>query len=125
MSFTETEKVSIRKHLGYPAYGSGPGGNQSWRFFKSYGLLEFRLQHLSDEEEVVVRDYLAKCDAAEQAINSAGDNLDTAAAAVWTRNPRELEDRERFYRSWRLKLAAFFDLRGPLLDAGAGISWVV
>jgi len=114
--FTDAEKVSIRRHMGYPAYGAGPGGFQSWRYFQAYGTLEYRLQHLSDEEEVVVRDYLPKLEQLETDLYGVRENLDTAAAAVWTRNSTEQGDREALYRSWRTRLCDFLGIPpGPTL----------
>lgn len=108
---TETEKVAVRRHAGYPAYGEGSAGFQNWRFFQAYGLMEFRLRNLSAEEETVLKTvYLARLDGLETAILQTGDNLDTAAAAVWTRNPNEQRDRESLYRSFRIKLCGFLGI---------------
>lgn len=117
--FTDAEKVKIRRHMGYPAYGAGPGGFQSWRYFQAYGTLEFRLQNLHAEEEAVVREYLPKLDQLETDLYGVRDNLDTAAAAVWTRNSTEQGDREALYRSWRMRLCGFLGLPpGPHLKSG-------
>lgn len=31
--FTDAEKADVRRFCGYPTYGSGARGFQSWRFF--------------------------------------------------------------------------------------------
>ena len=58
MAFTDAEKTDIRRFCGYPAYGPANSGFQNWRFFQAYGLLEFRMNNLSDAEGAVVRRYL-------------------------------------------------------------------
>lgn len=125
MAFSEAERTEIRRFCGYPAYGSGTGGYQGWRFFQAYGLLEFRLTHLTGSEETVTRRYLASLEVLERAITSAGDALDTAQAAVWTRNPREIEERTRLFDDWRRRLCGFLGVpNGP--DLGdRGIRLVV
>lgn len=111
MAFTDAEKVAVRRYCGYEAYGAGPSGFQGWRFFQAYGLLEFRLNHLSNDEEFVVRDtYLTNLKTLEMAILGVSANLDTDKAAVWTHNKNEHADRERLYASWRRKLCDFLGL---------------
>ena len=58
MAFTDAEKTDIRRFCGYPAYGSTSSSMQNWRFFQAYGLMEFRMNNLSDAEAGVVRRYL-------------------------------------------------------------------
>lgn len=108
MSFTNAEKVDVRRFLGYEAYGAGPSGFQGWRFFQAYGLVEFRLNNMAAEEETVVRTtYLSPLKQLELAILGVSSNLDTDKAAVWTHNKDEHADRERLYRSWRIKFCNF------------------
>ena len=90
-------------------------GFQTWRFYQVYGLLEFRMNNLSDAEDAVVRRYLGTLTVLEFAVPRAGDNLDTDQAAVWTRNRDELRDRTQAVR--RLAPAAVRFLRR---SAGAG-----
>ncbi len=59
MSLTDAEKTEIRRHCGYPAYGSGAESFQGWRFHQAYGLMEYRMIRLSGAEEAVTRQYLA------------------------------------------------------------------
>lgn len=117
MSFTETEKVNIRRYCGYDAFGSSSNPFYGARFFRQYGQLEFRMNNLTPEEEDVVRNtFLLNLSSLEIAIPSASSNLDTKQAAVWTWNPNELRDRENLYNSWRIKLCDFFGI-----PAGNGI----
>jgi hypothetical protein len=125
MLFTDAEKTDIRRFCGYPAYGAAPAGIESWRFYQAYGLLEFRMNNLSDAESTVVRRYLGTLAVLEFAIPGSGDNLDTDTAVVWTRNRDEPRDRARLFDDWRCRLCGFFGVPpGPALSA-SGISLVV
>ena len=119
MSFTNAEKVDVRRFAGYPAYGAGQAGFQSWRFFTQYGLLEFRLNNMASEEYTVVRQYLTDCHTLESAIVGTGANLDTDKAVVWEHNKNEQRDRENLFLSWRKKLCGFLGVPpGPELEGG-------
>jgi hypothetical protein len=125
MAFLDSEKTDIRRFCGYPAYGGTPAGFQNWRFYQAYGLLEFRMNNLSAEEETVVRRYLANLNVLETAIPMSGQNLDTDQAAVWTHNRDEVAQRSALLDDWRRRLCAFFGLPpGPGL-ASPGITLVV
>lgn len=116
MAFTEAERTDVRRHCGYSAYGIGTGGFQGWRFYQVYGQMEFRLNHLSGSEEVVVRRYLGTLQALERAIPDASETLDTDTAAVWTRNKNELADRIKLFDGWRRRLCGFLGLPpGPAI----------
>jgi hypothetical protein len=125
MVFTEAEKTDIRRFCGYAAYGAAPSGMQSWRFYQAYGLLEFRMNNLSDAETTIVRRYLGTLTALESAVPRAADNLDTDQAAVWTRNRDEMRDRARLFDDWRRRLCGFLGMQpGPDLADG-GVTLVV
>ena len=118
-SFTDAQKTDIRRFCGYPAYGAGPAGFQGWRFFQAYGLLEFRIDNLSAAEVAVVATYLATLATLEDAISDAGSRLDTAEAAVWTRNPNEVRERAGLFDDWRRRLCGFLGIPpGPALGDG-------
>jgi hypothetical protein len=120
MAFTEAERTDIRRFCGYPAYGNGTDGYQGWRFNQVYGAMEFRIQHLSGSEEAVVRQYLGQLVLLERAVPAASDTLDTAQAAVWTRNADELAQRLRLLDDWRRRLCGFLGLPpGPALEGRA------
>ncbi len=123
---TDPEKTDTRRFCGYPAYGAAAAGNTGWRFYQAYGALEYRMNNLSAAEEAVLRQHLATLRRFEAAIPAAADNLDTAAAAVWTRSPTELGDRQRLERDWGRRLCAFLGLPpGPALRANAAIALIV
>jgi hypothetical protein len=122
---TDSEKTDARRFCGYPAYGAAPVGFQTWRFYQVYGLMEFRLNNLSDTELRVMRRYLGTLTMLELAIPRSAENLDTDVAAVWTRNRSELLDRTRLFDNWRRRLCGFLGIPpGPSL-ADCGISLVV
>jgi hypothetical protein len=122
---TDAEKTDVRRYCGYPAYGAAPVGFQTWRFFQVYGLLEFRMNNLSQSETGIVRRYLVTLHDLEGAIPRSGENLDTDQAAVWTHNRDETRDRVRLFDSWCRRLCGFLGLpSGPALTDG-GITLVV
>lgn len=113
---SDAEKTDARRFCGYPAYGASPNGNTGWRFYQSYGALEYRLNNLSPSEVMVLRHHLATLRSFEAAIPASADNLDTAQAAVWTRSQTELQDRQRLERDWGRRLCAFLGVPpGPSL----------
>ena len=127
-AFTDAERVQIRRYCGYPAYGPGASGFQGWRFFQSYGLLEYRLTNITDEESAQVRAYLTTLAQLEAAVPATGDNLDTDVAAVWTHNKNELRDRMQLYNTWRGELCSFLGIppgQGIKSDGSSGLRLVV
>jgi hypothetical protein len=92
---------------------------QSWRFLQVYGLLEYRMNNLSDIETGVVRQYLTTLATLELAIPTAAGNLDTDQAVVWTRNKTEIDDRFDVFDEWRRRLCGFIGIPvGPALPSG-------
>ena len=125
MAFSDSQRTDIRRFCGYPAYGAGAAGFQGWRFFQAYGLLEYRLANLSAAEEAVASTYLATLATLETAVTEAGNALNTAQAAVWTRNPDEVRERTALFDGWRRRLCAFLGVPpGPGLQ-NAGLALVV
>lgn len=107
MAFTAAEKVDIRRYCGYPAYAYF-----GWVFEGDYATLELRMDHMSDDEIAVVRaTHLPRLSALETDLMAASDNLDTASASVWTRNPNEVSDRFGIYNRMRRELCGFIGIR--------------
>ena len=128
MPLTEGQKADVRRHLGY-----GPLGNPaivgatfiSYRFFTIHGLLEFRLQALSvDEEKILVgpgvfpkltdqntgtlyEGYVNICNFLESQIAESTDNLDTEKAGDWTASKKEINNRQKLYHFWTKKMSQF------------------
>jgi hypothetical protein len=126
-AFTDAEKTDIRRFCGFEAFGQGASGFQSWRFFVTYGTLEFRMNNLAPAEYQVVRQYLAYLYTLELAVPAAGANLDTDQAAVWKHNKDEVRDRAQLFDSWCRRLCGFLGIPpGPALGAGGpGLQMVV
>ena len=116
------ERVDVRRFCGYPAYGSGDAGSQSWRFFQAYGTLEYRLSNFAAEELQLVRQYLVSLYALEQGIVASAANLDTEKAAAWTHSRTEVADRIGLFDEWRRRLANFIGVPfDPGKDTSANI----
>lgn len=74
----------------------------------------------------MLRQHLATLRGFELAIPAAAGNLDTSTAAVWTRNPTEILDRQRLEQSWGRRLCAFLGIPpGPGLASTASIPLIV
>ncbi len=114
--FTDTEKIDLRRYMGYETFGIGPAGMQSHRFMHVYGMLEYRMNNISAGEETVVRGYLSRLGSLESDLFAMRSNVGTAAAAVWTRNPDEVRERKQLYADERRRLCAFFGI-----PPGAGV----
>jgi hypothetical protein len=124
-AFTDGQKADIRRFCGYPAYGAGASGFESWRFFQAYGTLEYRMNNLAPAEIAVTLQYISTLGSLEVAIPPTSDNLDTKNAAAWTHNDNEAEDRMKLFDAWRGRLCGFLGIPpGPSL-ARSGISLVV
>lgn len=120
MSFTDQQKVDIRRYCGYMAFGSTPIPNFAWRYSVNYGDLEFRLNNLSAEEQSVVIDYyLPNLTQLEQDIPTATRNfIDTDRAAVFYRNKNELKERWALFNGMRRYLCDFIGCAyGPALQS--------
>lgn len=92
---------------------------QSWRYFQAFGLLEYRLMHLSSSEVVIARRYLGTLTSLELAIPAASEGLDTDQASMWTRNKNELTERIRLFDDWRRRLCGFLGIAaGPAIASG-------
>lgn len=119
--FTEQQRVDIRRYAGYAVFGATPVQAFGHRFLTHYGTLEFRMSNLSAAEEAtVVANYLTPLGLLETAVPSAGDNLDTAQAAVWYHNKNEVTDRIGLYNWKRRELCSFFGIPpGPNFGGGA------
>ena len=124
--FSDAEKADVRRFCGYPTYGQGSAGFQSWRFFQEYGLLEFRMNNLAAAELQNARYYLAQLYPLEAAVWSAGANMGTDQAAVWTRNKDEAADRTRLFKSVCRTLCNVVGVpAGPNLMGGQSVRCVV
>ena len=122
---SDQQKTDIRRFCGFPAYGASPAGNIGWRFYTAYGLLEYRMNNLSNAEVTVVVGYLATLVQLEQAVPAASENLDSDAAASWRHNTNEVADRLRLLDEWRRRLCQFFGVPPGDGLGLSGLSWTV
>jgi hypothetical protein len=123
--FTDAQLTDIRRYCGYPNLGDGNVVFPYPWIMKTYMALEYRLQHMSASEGAVIVTYLGNLATLETDIYGAAGlrtNLDTAQAAVWTRNPQEMRERKRLYSSARRELCHMLDVPpGPGLQGGGTI----
>lgn len=124
MALTSAESVDVRRFMGYSVSGDSTSFNFRELVYSQvsyFGLsLDYRLQHLTADEEAIVRNvYLGRLAALETAIVSASDNLDTDKAAVWVHNKDEVRDRTNLFNKWRRDLCTFLGFApGPTLQGG-------
>lgn len=124
--FADADIVDIRRYCGYPFYGAGVAGFQSWRYFTEYGLEEFRIRNYTATEAAVVLAKLATLRQLEAAVIAVSGNLDTAQAAVWTHNPDEFRDQVQLYTERRMDFCATLGVPpGPGLKPQGSIRWIV
>lgn len=125
-TFTDAQLTDIRRFCGFPALGDG---NVVFPFpwvMRQYLALEYRLQHISQNEGlVVVNTYLANLYTLENAIPATGANLDTDQAAVWIHNKNEQRDRDMLFDSWRRRLCNFLGVPPGPNFGGASNALVV
>lgn len=122
MSFSDAQKVQVRKYCYFPAYGATPSPYFSSIFYlQAYTTLEWRMNNMTSDEVAEVTSQLANLSTLEAALYSMSASLDTAQAAVWTRNPQELQERQTLYTWQRLKLCEFFGIQpGPMYQQEPG-----
>jgi hypothetical protein len=124
MALTAAQIVSVRRYMGYSVTGdatSAPARELVYSNVSYMGLsLDYRLDHLTPEEEsVIVTTYLDQLALREAEIQGASDNLDTDRAAVWWRNKNELSERMGLYATLRRELCSFLGFApGPGLGSG-------
>ncbi len=117
MSFTEQQKVDIRRHCGFPVFGNDVTASPptfGYRYYNQYLILEYRLNNLATAEETtLISVYLTNCNTLEAAIPTASSNLDTDQAAVWYHNKFEVRDRFALYKLWCTRLMDYLEVWGP------------
>lgn len=129
---TDTQKADVRRHLDYGTIGQGADGGslQNYRFFQHHGLLEFRLNKLRPEEELILlgngtpltpvnpnfvdpatdvvhQGYLDICNFLEGQIAVATDSFDIKKAGSYESYSDETQKRKGLYNYWRVRMADF------------------
>jgi hypothetical protein len=128
MALTDSNKVQIRRHLGYGPLGNTDSGGSmmGYRFFVHHGLLEYRLNHLTSTEEAVLTGanssnpsfvdlstevtlygFLPILNFLEGKIGESSDNLDIEKAGEYTARKDEVDVRIKLYSVWVQKLAQY------------------
>lgn len=129
MALTDAQKVDVRRHAGYPVFGNAVGASPpsfGYRYYQWYLILEYRLNNLSsDEESILISQYVANCNSSYLAIMDARDNLDTDRAAVWYHNKYEVRDRFDLYKLQCKLLIQFLGIDENVGHAISGFSMVV
>ena len=126
--FTDAEKVQIRRHCGFQAFGAVATQAFGYRYTTHYGTLEYRINnYTADEEDVIRTVYLANLAPLESALFGSSANLDTDQAAVWIHNKREVADRTALFNQVRRQLCDFIGIPpGPgLATGGSSIELIV
>ena len=127
MTLTNQQLVDVRRFCGYSVTGDTTSAPFRELVYSDVAYmtmsLDYRLQHLSAEEEgVLVATYLTPLALREQEIQGAADNLDTAQAAVWTHNANEMADRVGLFNYLRRQLCGFLGFPpGPLLGGASRV----
>ncbi len=128
MALTAQQIADVRRFAGYPMLGTDtPADDQrdfayGWVSPGVWQTLYHRLNNLTPENETTLTTiYLPNLYTLENAIVTAGGNLDTQQAAVWVRNPTEVQDRMKLFDDWRRRMCYFLGIApGPSLGAGGG-----
>lgn len=122
---TDQALADVRRFAGYPMLGDVVADDsRDFAYgFVSPGVwqtLNHRLTTMRPEEEsILVNTYLTNLYALEAAIPASGTDLDTKTAAVWERNPTEVDDRAQLFDAWRRRMCYFIGIPpGPSLGDG-------
>jgi hypothetical protein len=116
MALTAAQKVDCRRWLGYDALDSNATGDY---VVTVYGVdLNMKLDSLSAAEESTLKAvFIDRLSALELGVLDA--TVDSKAAGTWQANPREIDDRQRLFKIWARKMAAFLGVEpGPGLGSG-------
>ena len=126
MSLTATQKADVRRFAGYPMLADTVADNYSdfaYGFVSPgvWNTLEHRLNNIRVEEQVTLETvYLTNLLLLEQDVVDSRDNVDTAQAAVWYRNSREISEKRDLFDDWRRRMCHFIGIPpGPSLGDGS------
>ena len=106
MSFSDVEKTRIRHHLGYlnvaasQTFVLGAPAAVETQF-----LVEGAMNRVLPEAEVLAREFVAKCDAAEQQMTENQELLAVTQVGEIGVRPDEFEQLLKRYQYWRSALA--------------------
>ena len=125
-TFTDQQKIDVRRFCGYLAYGTGAVVFPYPWIMRQYQALEYRLDNLTANEiTVVTTTYLATLYVLENALETMGATLNVDTAAVFKRNPREMQERTALFNYWRTRLCGFMGVPPGDDFAGGNVRLVV
>ena len=112
MTLSAQQLVDTRRFMGFSVTGdptSFPFREYVYSDVSLMGLsIEYRLSHLSAEEEnTLTTYYLPNLAAREKEIQCASANLSTDVAGPWTHNKQEVSDRRELFDQLRRDLCDF------------------
>lgn len=116
VALSDEDIQDTRRYCGYPVEGALP-----WRRLYEQGnsaVVDQVIASLTATQITTLQTvYLVNLRVLEAAVPNTTSNLDTAEAAVWKRNPLELQERMNLLAFWQRKLCFFLGVPG-----GAGIA---
>lgn len=116
MALSVQDIEDTRRFCGYPVTAALFFMDLDLQGYSS--MLDTILAGLTPTQQTTLQvNYLAPLRILEAAIATAGDNLDTDKAAVWTHNKTEVADRENLFQITRRKLCFYLGVPG-----GAGVA---
>lgn len=124
MALTDAQKADCRRWCGYPQVGASHPTDANrdfvfgWVLPGVHATLTGVLNDLLPENEsILINTYLTPLAAREAEIQGAADNLDTIEAAVWKRDPEEVDRRVRLFNYLRKQMCGFLGIPpGPELQ---------
>ena len=119
-TFTDAQKVDIRRFCGFESYGTGTVVFPFPWIERRYLALEYRMNSTTpDEANVLMTIILPNLYTLELAVPSASANLATDSAGPWVHNKHEVKDRVALLQWWRRYLCSFLGIPpGPGLVGG-------
>lgn len=127
MSFTEAEKTDIRRLCGFPPIGTlvlsgAPIGVNPLNYRFQVNDFENRLRGLTVTEEASARATLVETLAIEASMFTMNSGLDIDHAAVYKRNPLEMQERLQLLGWYRQKLLTVLGaVAGPGMAATSSL----
>lgn len=124
MALTDAQKAAVRWFMGYSVQGDATYSEGAEGAYSNVAGMSLRLDTRLDtltaaEESKITGFFLPHLASREEEIQGSAEGLDTAQAAVWTRNPMEVTERRNLFRRLRLDLCGFLGFpAGSALDMG-------
>lgn len=123
MALTDTQRLDVRRWLGWPALlVAGQGDYVLAQAGLSTITLEARLDALTAAEEEFVTTRLTQIQSLDDGVLASADGMDTSEAGPWIANPLEVPQRVALRDRWRRDLADFLGVDpGPNLRSSTSM----